>query len=166
MNRALHDSQIYLGVLEAYMAAPFFTSLWYFRYYAVCYWVFFLGEFLLIPGHSAIRHALIMQSGAIILPNASPSDLINLPLKQFVSTFLWSIPLTTWFQPVCSISDPPYFGSGTSLTLSCSLLQGTWSTGYVLLLGMGLLLAGSAYWNHWKQQRAQGKAFTPEEQQK
>ncbi len=124
-----------------------------------------VGGFLLIPGYSAIPHALVMQSGATILPNARPSDLIHLPLKQLVSTFLWGIPLTTWFQPVCSISDLPYYGPGTSSTLSCSLIQGTWGTSYVLLLGMGLLLAGSACWKLWKQQRAQGQAFTPEEQQ-
>ncbi len=124
-----------------------------------------LGGFLLIPGYSAINHALIMQSGATILPNVSSSILNNLPLKQLVSTFLWGIPLTTWFQPVCSISDLPYFGPGTSSTLSCSLLQGSWSTGYVLLLGTGLLLAGSACWKLWKQQHAQGEAFATEEQQ-
>ena len=103
-----------------------------------------LGGFPLIPGYSAIGHALVMQSGATILPNASPADLIDLPLKQLVSTFLWGIPLTTWLQPACSLSDLPYFGSGTASTLSCSLLQGAWSAGYVLLLGTGLLLAGSA----------------------
>lgn len=126
---------------------------------------FLLGGFLLISGYSAISHAIIMQSGATFLPTARPSDLINLPLKQVISTFLWGIPLMTWFQPVCSTSDLPYFGSGTPLTVSCSLIQGTWSTGYFLLLGMGLLLAGSACWKLWKQQRAQGENFTPKEQQ-
>jgi hypothetical protein len=126
---------------------------------------FLLGGFLLIPGHSAIKHALIMQSGATLLPSYSPAALINLPLKQFVSTFLWGIPLTTWFQPVCSTSDLPFIGPGTPLTVSCSLIQGTWSTGYFLLLGMGLWLAGSACWKLWKQQRAQGQNFTPQDQQ-
>jgi len=85
-----------------------------------------LGGFLLIPGHSAISHALIMQSGATILPKASLSELANLPLKQFISTFIWGIPLTDWFQPACSVSDLPLYGSGTSLTLPCSFLQGSW----------------------------------------
>ncbi len=125
----------------------------------------FLGGFLLIPGRSAIGHALTMQSGATSLPNASPSDLMHLPLKQLVGTFLWGIPLTTWVQPVCSVFDLPYYGPRTPLTASCSLLQGTWGTGYVLLLGTGLLLAGSACWKLWKRQRAQSEALTPEEQQ-
>jgi len=123
---------------------------------------FLLGGFLLIPGHSAIRHALIMQSGATLLPSYRPSDLIYLPLKQFISTFLWGIPLTNWFQPVCSIYDLPYYGPGTSSTLPCSLLQGAWSTGYFLLLGSGLVLAGISCWKLWKQYRAQGNEFAPE----
>jgi hypothetical protein len=123
---------------------------------------FMLGGFLLIPGRSAIKHALIMQSGSTLLPTLTPLQLAHLPLEQLVSTFLWGIPLTTWFQPVCSVFDLPYYGPSTSSTLSCSLLQGSWGAGYVLLLGMGLLLAGSACWKLWKQQRAQGKAFTEE----
>ncbi|HEX9133351.1 MAG TPA: hypothetical protein VF844_13745 [Ktedonobacteraceae bacterium] len=123
---------------------------------------FLLGGFLLIPGRSAIKHALIMQSGSTLLPTFTPLQLAHLPLEQLVSTFLWGIPLTTWFQPVCSVFDLPYYGAATSSTLSCSLIQGSWGAGYVLLLGMGLLLAGSACWKLWKQQRAQGKAFTPE----
>jgi hypothetical protein len=125
----------------------------------------FLGGFLLIPGHSAISHALTMQSGAYVLPNFSPAELAKLPLKQFISTFIWGIPLTTWFQPVCSVSDLPFYGSGTSSTLSCTLLQGSWGLGYVLLLCTGLLLASSAYWELWKHHRTQGQTFTPEEQQ-
>lgn len=123
---------------------------------------FTLGGFLLIPGRSAIKHALIWQSGAPLLGSTSPLELAHLPLKQLISTFLWGIPLTTWIQPVCSVSDLPMYGPGTSSTLSCSLLQGAWSAGYVLLLGTGLLLAGSACWRLWKLHRAQGKAFAPE----
>lgn len=126
---------------------------------------FLVGGFLLIPGYSSIPHALTWQSGASVMSGVSPSDLAHLPLKQFISTFIWGIPLTTWMQPVCSVSDLPYFGPHTSLTVSCTLLQGTWGAGYVLLLGIGLLLAGSACWKLWRRQRAQGQTFTLEEQQ-
>ncbi len=126
---------------------------------------FLVGGFLLIPGYTAIGHALSMQGGADVLSGVSPADLVNLPLKQFVSTFFWGIPLTTWIQPVCSISDLPAYGPGTSSTLSCSLFQGSWGIGYGLLLGVGLWLAGRACWKLWRQQRAQSHAFTPEEHQ-
>ncbi len=126
---------------------------------------FLLGGFLLIPGYSSISHALNMQSGATVMPNATAAQLSNLPFKQFVSTFLWGIPLTTWIQPVCSYNDLPGFTSGNSLTLPCTLIQGSWSAGYVLLLGIGLSLAGGACWKLWKQQRAQSQTWTPEKQQ-
>lgn len=126
---------------------------------------FILGGFLLIPGRSAIKHALIWQSAASLLTTASPLDLAQLPLKQVISTFLWGIPLTAWIQPVCSVTDLPYYGPGTSSTLSCSLLQGSWGIGYVLLLCTGLFLAGSACWKLWKRHRAQDQAFTSKEQQ-
>ena len=124
---------------------------------------FLLGGFLLIPGYSSINHALLMQSGATVLPNASPSAVTHLLRKQFISTFVWGIPLTTWFQPICSVTDLPYYGPGTSSTLPCTLLQGSWGIGYILLLCVGFLLAGSACWKLWKQQRAQGEAFGAQE---
>lgn len=126
---------------------------------------FVVGGFLLIPGYTSITHALVMQSGATVLPNATPAQLSNLPFKQLVSTFLWGIPLTTWFQPVCSYTDLPYFTAGDPSTLSCSLLQGAWSGGYLLLLGSGLVLAGSACWKLWKQRWAQGQELSPEKRQ-
>jgi hypothetical protein len=126
---------------------------------------FIIGGFLLIPGSSSIGHALSMQSGALVMPGATPVELSHLLSKQFISTFLWGIPLTTWFQPVCAITDLPYFGSGTSSTLSCTILQGTWSAGYVLLLGTGLVLAAGACWKFWRQLQTRKQTFTPEEHQ-
>jgi hypothetical protein len=125
---------------------------------------FLTGGFLLIPGHSAIRHALSFSSGATILPGMSASALSKLLPEQFISTFVWGIPLTTWFQPICSVSDLPVYGPGTSSTLSCTLIQGTWGAGYCLVLITGLLLAGTACWKLWKLRRAQGEAFTSDAQ--
>jgi hypothetical protein len=121
------------------------------------------GGFLLIPGYSSIHNALIMQSGATVLPGASPSKLVTLPFKQFISTLMWGIPLTTWVQPACSVSNLPYYSPGTLSTLTCSLLQGTWGIGYVLLLCSGLFLACSACWKIWKRQLTHDQALTPDE---
>lgn len=126
---------------------------------------FVLGGFLLIPGYSSISHALIMQSGATVLPGASPDALAHLGIKQLISTFVWGIPLTTWFQPICAVTDLPYYGPGTSSTLSCSLLQGSWGIGFTLLLLAGLWLAGRVCWTLWKKQHAQPETFTLEERQ-
>ena len=123
---------------------------------------FLLGGFLLIPGSSSIGHALSMQSGALVMPGATAAQLSHLLSKQLISVFLWGIPLTTWFQPICAITDLPYFGSGTSSTLSCSIIQGAWSLGYVLLMGTGFVLAIGACWKFWLQKRTQSQTFTAE----
>ncbi|HEY3992638.1 MAG TPA: hypothetical protein VGM01_07125, partial [Ktedonobacteraceae bacterium] len=122
----------------------------------------FIGGFLLIPGYSAIPNALGTQGGGAVLQNASTLDRVNLPQKQFVSTFLWGIPLTTWMQPLCTYQDLPYLyqdrpelAPGTASTLACSLVQGTWSAGYLLLLLAGLSMAGGTCWKLWRQQRGQ-----------
>jgi hypothetical protein len=132
----------------------------------------FIGGFLLIPGYSAIPNALGTQGGGAVLQNAQPLDRVNLPQKQFVSTFLWGIPLTTWMQPVCAYQDLPYLyqdrpelGPGTASTLSCSLAQGTWSAGYLLLLLAGLTMAGGACWKLWRRQRKQRESLSEEEHQ-
>lgn len=127
---------------------------------------FALGGFLLIPGYSAIPHALSFQSGGTELAGASASALSHLLRKQFISTFLWGIPLTTWIQPVCSVYNLPYYASssGTPFSLSCTLLQGAWGIGYVLLLGIALLLASGAFWKLRRQQRVEGEVFSAESQ--
>ncbi len=126
-----------------------------------------VGGFLLIPGYESIPHALSFQSGASVIEGTPGAQLVHLFRQQVVSTLFWGIPLTTWFQPICSSSDLPYLnlGHNTSSTLSCSLIQGGWGTGYVILLCAGLALAGVACWKLWKQQRAQGENWTPEKQQ-
>jgi hypothetical protein len=126
---------------------------------------FLIGGFLLIPGHSAISHALVFSSGATIVPGMSASAIAKIPPEQFLSTFVWGIPLTTWFQPMCAVSDLPVYGPGTASTLSCTLVQGTWGVGYSLLLITGLLLAGRACWPLWQRRRAQGEALPAEAHQ-
>jgi hypothetical protein len=137
---------------------------------------FMLGGFLLIPGYSAIPHALSFQSGASFMAGASPAVLRYLLDKQFISTFVWGIPLTTWIQPICTVYDLPYYGPHTSLTTSCSVLQGSWGVAYILLLAVGMVLASSAFWKLRRgrfiapsadsstQYAAQGQSFSPEMQ--
>lgn len=131
-----------------------------------------IGGFLLIPGYSAIPNALGTQGGGAVLQNAKPVERVNLPQKQFVSTFLWGIPLTTWMQPSCTYQDLPYLyqnrpeaAPGTPSTLSCSLIQGGWSAGYMLLLIAGLCMAGGACWKFWRRRRAQHQPLSEEERQ-
>lgn len=129
-----------------------------------------IGGFLLIPGYSAIPNALSTQGGGAVLQNATSAERENLPQKQFVSTFLWGIPLTTWMQPVCAYQDLPYLSEnrsvpdpGTVSTLSCSLIQGSWSAGYLLLLVSALSMASSACWKYWRQRRVHSYPLSEEE---
>jgi hypothetical protein len=126
---------------------------------------FAVGGFLLIPGYGSIGHALAMQNGSIVLPSTSAAVLVNLHLKQVVSTFFWGIPLTTWIQPICAVTDLPAFGPSTSSTLSCTLLQGGWGIGYTLLLGTGLFLAGSASFQLWRRRRTSRRELLTGEEQ-
>jgi hypothetical protein len=122
-----------------------------------------VGGFLLIPGYMAIPNALGIQGAGGILQNASPAELMNLPQKQLASTFLWGIPLATWIQPVCTSQDLPYLGSGSPSTLSCALIQGSWSAGYLLLLISGLSMACTACWKLRRQQHTRQHAVSEAE---
>ena len=124
-----------------------------------------IGGFLLIPGYSAIVNALNMQGGGAILQNATPTQLAHLLQEQFVSTFLWGIPLTTWFQPICAYQDLPYLNlAGASPNLTCSLVQGGWSAGYLFLLGASLFMAALAGWRLWRRRLAQRQDFSEADQ--
>jgi hypothetical protein len=127
-------------------------------------WLLFgllIGGFLLIPGYKAIPNALGTQGGGAVLHNASSADLLYLPQKQFVSTFLWGIPLTTWVQPLCAYTDLPYLNqTGATPNLTCTLIQGTWGAGYTVLLVVGLLMGATAGWRLWKSRLKQGEDFS------
>ena len=112
---------------------------------------FLLGGILLIRDYASISHALLMQSGA---SGGSAAGVSHLLRRQVLSTLLWGIPLTTWVQPICPVTDLPYFGSGTP-SVTCTLVQGGWGTGYLVLLAVGLIVAGGLCWRLWRQQSIQ-----------
>jgi 4-amino-4-deoxy-L-arabinose transferase-like glycosyltransferase len=106
-----------------------------------------IGGFPLIPGYQAFTTVLGIRGGGISLGSGQSTNLF----QQLLSTGLWGIPLSTGVQPVCAYSDLPTYGPGTALTVPCSLLQGAWSAGYLILLGMGLCMAGAVCWRLWRQ---------------
>jgi hypothetical protein len=120
-----------------------------------------LGGIPLLHGLQAFSVALHLQSGTTI---SNQIDQANSVQKQILSTVLWGIPLATGVQPICAVSDLPYYGSGTALTLPCSLLQGAWSASYLLLLASGLVLAAAGSWKLWQRQRREQRTLSIEEQ--
>lgn len=120
-----------------------------------------LGAYPLLQNyHLVLDTVLKIRSGGNI---TDPTAHTNL-LQQILSTTLWGIPLATGVQPVCAITDLPTYGSPNALTLPCSLLQGAWSAGYLLLLGAGLWISASACLRIIRQ-RIRGQMLPGEAQQ-
>lgn len=78
-----------------------------------------------------------------------------LVVKQLFGTLFYSLPIATGQNNVCSLQDLPFFGPGTSQTLPCSLIQGTWGAAYLILLVISAVLAVRPLWKlcylHWHQ---------------
>ena len=75
-------------------------------------------------------------------------------VKELLGTFLYSLPVATNLSPVCSLSDLPLFGPTTSNTVTCSIVQGGWSLGYMALLLIALFLSLRGIrplWTQWVQ---------------
>ena len=117
-----------------------------------------IGGIPLLHGLQAFSVALHIQGGATAA--ASQADIIQ---KQLLSTVLWGIPLVTGVQPICAVTDLPSYGPGTALTLPCSLLQGAWSAGYLLLLISGLFLAVAGSWRLWRRWHKEQQTLSSEE---
>lgn len=61
-------------------------------------------------------------------------------LKQLSGTFLYSLPFATGMKRTCDLSQIPFF-SATSSPISCILVQGGWSLGYLMLLTFATTIA-------------------------
>lgn len=75
----------------------------------------------------------------------APSGLLLL-VKELLGTFLYTVPIATNFYPVCALQDLPLFGSTTANTVTCTIVQGGWSLGYMALLVIALFLAARPLW--------------------
>src|SRR2546421_137360 len=65
--------------------------------------------------------------------------------KQLSGTFLSSLPVATGMDTLCDVRDMPFFGS-TPPPIGCTLLQGGWSLGYLLLLTIATCMAVRGVW--------------------
>ncbi len=110
-------------------------------------------------GQNSLQVALQIQSGKSV---AGP---VARPLQQLSATLFDSLPVATGINPYCSLQEMPLFGPATSRTLPCVLIDGGWSLGYLLLLGMAIVLAMLALWKLWRRRRSHGQAWPEEERQ-
>jgi hypothetical protein len=87
-------------------------------------------------------------------------------LQQLVGTLLISLPSATGYNPLCSPSAFPYFHpAGSPSSIPCILLQGGWSTGYLVLWILAAIPAVRFVWRHWQGTSLLQPAWTFEERQ-
>ncbi len=75
-------------------------------------------------------------------------------IKRIVGTFLYSLPIASGFNPVCSLQDLPMFGPTRSSTALCSIVQGGWSLGYCALLAIAIAMSAASLWKLWRSRGA------------
>ncbi len=72
----------------------------------------------------------------------------SLVIKELLGAFLYTIPIATNVYPVCALQNIPYFGPASASTATCTIVQGSWSLGYMALLVTALFLAARPLWRH------------------
>lgn len=65
--------------------------------------------------------------------------------KQLSGTFLSALPVATGMDTLCDVRDMPFFGASPP-PIGCTLLQGGWSLGYLLLLTIATYMAVRGVW--------------------
>jgi 4-amino-4-deoxy-L-arabinose transferase-like glycosyltransferase len=86
----------------------------------------------------------------------APTGLLLLE-KELLGTFLDTLPIATNFYPACALQNLPLFGPTTADTATCTIIQGSWSLGYMALLVIALFLAIRPLWRQvrqWYQQQS------------
>ncbi len=95
------------------------------------------------PGEASLTILLKLQhSGASQMAAQHLSA-----VRQLVGSLLYALPAITGANPLCPVEHLPLFGPHTADRLSCTLFQGGWAAGYVMLWLTSALLACIALWD-------------------
>lgn len=70
--------------------------------------------------------------------------------QKLQGVVLFSLPITTGVNPCDRVVDLPLFPSHAPSAFRCTLLQGSWSFGLMLLWATAVLLAVRALWSVWR----------------
>jgi hypothetical protein len=84
--------------------------------------------------------------------------------KQIIATLLYSLPIATGLN-TCSWQNLPLFAPVSSQTLSCSLIQGSWSLVYLALFTISTILAVRPLWKLWQLHQHQPTSWSTENNQ-
>ena len=111
--------------------------------------------------------AVLLELHRIDANSAGAPHGLLLLVKELLGTFLYSLPTATNLSPICALQDLPLFGPTIANTVSCTIIQGGWSLGYMALLVIALFLAARPLWTlwrqreHWRPWRTRRSAATP-----
>ncbi len=124
-----------------------------------------IGAFPLILYN--VTAPLARNSLLVLLEIDSGGATQHLPfLQQIVGTLFISLPNATGYNPLCDPTAFPYFvPPGSSPNIQCIVLQGGWSTGYLILLTLATVLAARFVRLHWRGNSLLHPAWTFEERQ-
>src|SRR2546421_3126390 len=86
-------------------------------------------------------------------------------IKQIAGTLFYSLPIATGLSPLCNLQELPLFGPASSRTAVCTIVQGSWSVGYIILMVLATFMAIIPLWKLWHQRRSRTHKWTPEERQ-
>jgi hypothetical protein len=112
-----------------------------------------LGAFPLIAfaaaGNSPFQGAAAVQQA----PNATQGGALALYAGQIAGTFLVSLPEITGGAALCPISRAESWplAHASPAVLTCTVVHGLWSLGYLALLGAALIVGARAWRTTWPQ---------------
>ncbi len=129
---------------------------------------FIIGAFPLIYYNFT---APLSQNSLMVLWNlhrggSTGEALIQFPIMQeLLGTVLVAIPTITGFNPLCSSSGFPFFGTQNPHAFQCTITHGSWGLGYLVLLTFALVLSARAYWKLRRQQQSPFNEWPAKERQ-
>lgn len=125
-----------------------------------------LLPFILYNIHSSPPGATILQDLGIqkstVLAQQFAQHLLR---RRVIGPGLWTLPIATGLTPVCALSDLPYYGGPTAAAIPCSIVHGSWSLGYLILLGVAILLALGGSWKLLQARRTQANFWTQDQRE-
>src|SRR5437588_10299097 len=86
-------------------------------------------------------------------------------IKQIAGALFYSLPIATGLSPLCNLQELPLFGPASSRTAGCTIVQGSWSVGYIILMVLATFMATIPLWKLWHKRRSRTQKWTPEERQ-
>ena len=85
--------------------------------------------------------------------------------KQVSGTIFYSLPVATGLNPPCTLEHMPLFGPASSRNVLCTIVDGSWSMGYIALMAISALLALIPLWQLWRLHSSTRHSWSIEDRQ-